>query len=288
MELSDLEQGAKSVACGGYVLNCQELTGLQVGLTMLKTKEKLPSVFFWGKISGLTADYYIAYGLKDPEFEFPMKCFFYAGEDFDFKHLPYPSLEKAQKLLEYSLEKPFAGKADEVIKPPNAGNTEGNEADEAPAEGAEEGAAGKATLTELDRLGQVVVDIDFDTAVVPRGAHRLNEAHQIVQSSDFRGLGATEATALSKYVHFRPPANIAALRALARTDAEFFANFLDPLEADVPMGCWAVRQDASAGLVTIRSLSWPGYVAYHSPQTTKFGGLYFGYAQKSRDLPFLL
>jgi len=286
MELSDLEQGANSVACGGYVLNCQEVTGLQVGLTMLKTKEKFPSVFFWGKIFGLHADYYIAYGFQDPEFEFPTKRFFYAGEDFDFKYLPYPSQDKAQKLLEYALEKPFAGKADEVIKPPNAGNAEG---DEAPAEGTEEeGTVSKATLTELDRLGQVVVDIDFDTAVVPRGAHRLNEAHQIVPSSDFRGLGATEATALSKYAHFRPPANIAALRALARTDAEFFSNFLDPLESDVPMGCWAVRQDASAGLVTLRSLSWPGYVAYHCPQTTKFGGLYFGYAQKSRDLPFLL
>lgn len=286
MELADLEQGARAVSCGGYVLNCQEVTGLQVGLTMLKTKEKFPSVYFWGKIFGLHADYYIAYGLKDPEFEFPMKCFFYAGDDFDFKCLPYPSQEKAQKLLEYALEKPFSGKVEEVIKPPNAGNAEGGEPPAEEGEG--EGVTSKDTLTELDRLGQAVVDIDFDTAVVPRGAHRLNEAHQVVPSADFRGLGATEATALSKYVHFRPPANIASLRALARTDAEFYANFLDPLEADLPTGCWAVRQDASAGLVTIRSLSWPGYTAYHGPQTSKFGGLYYGYAQKSRDLPFLL
>jgi len=134
----------------------------------------------------------------------------------------------------------------------------------------------------------MVQEIDFDTAVVPKGAHALNEAHVVVPSGDFKGLGLSEAMSLSKYVHFRSPSSIAALRALARTDAQFYANFLDPLEGDLPKGCWAVRQDPSATLVTLRSLTWPGYIAYHVPGTTKFGGIYFGYAQKSRDLAFLL
>lgn len=286
MELFDLEQGAKSVACGGNVLNCQELTGLQVGLTMLKTKEKFPGIYFWGKIFGTSADYYVAYGLKNPEFEFPLKVFFFAGEDFDFKPLPYPSQDKVDQLQELALEKPFTGKADTPVGKPSGGEAEA--ADEGGEGEAQESGAGSSKATEKDRLGQVVVDIDFDTAVVPRGAHRLNEAHMVVPSGDFKGLGLTEATMLSKYVHFRPPASVAALRALARTDAEFYANFLDPLEGDLPQGCWAIRQDPSATLVTLRSLSWPGYVAYHAPDTTKFGGLYYGYAQKTRDLPFLL
>merc|ERR1719356_1697855 len=237
MDHIDLEQSLKSVASGGHVLNCQELAGLSSSLTLLKRQEKFSAICFWGKIFGTSADYYIAYALKEPVFEFPAKVFYYAGEDFEFKPLPVLTVENADKVLALAL---------------------------------------------------TVQDIDFDTAVVPKGSYALNEAHVVVPSSDFKGLGVTEATSLTKYAHFRPPASIAALRALARTDAEFYASFLDPLEADLPKGCWAVRQDHAATLVTLRSLSWPGYTAFHVPGTNKFGGAYFGYGQKSRDLAFML
>lgn len=279
MELYELEQGLKSVASGGHVLNCQELTGIQAGLTMLKSTEKYQNIFFWGKIFGVSADYYVAYGMKDPEFEFPAKSFYYAGEDFLFRQLPKITNDIADRILALGIDKPFVGSADKSIE--QVGEGEEPPADEEP--------SGKpAKLTEVERLAQVVQEIDFDTAVVPKSAHALNEAHVVVQSSDFKGLGTTEASSLSKYVHLRPPASTAALRALARTDAEFYANFLDPLEGDLPKGCWAVRQDLSANLVTLRSLAWPGYLAYHIPGTTKYGSMYFGYAQKSRDLAFLL
>merc|ERR1711990_640289 len=137
-------------------------------------------------------------------------------------------------------------------------------------------------------FGYMGQEIDFDTAIVPKGAYALNEAHQVVPSSDFKGLGLTEAKALASYVHFRPPTSVASLRALARTDVQFYKNFLDPVTDDLPKGCWACRQDPSASLVTLRSLMWTGYCSYHIPGSTKFGGLYFGYGQKNRDLPFIL
>merc|ERR1712072_1259169 len=68
-----------------------------------------------------------------------------------------------------------------------------------------------------------------------------------------------EAKALASYVHFRPPTSVACLRALARTDGQFYTNFLDPVKEDLPKGCWGVRQDPSVSLVTLRSLMWPGY-----------------------------
>jgi len=285
VELFDLEQGLKSVASAGNVLNCQELTGLQAGLALLKSKEKYLQIYLWGKVFGLNQDYYVAYGLRDTEFEFPSKNFYFASEDFEFKQLPRLTEESADRILELTVEKerPFSGKAEEPLEPP--ADPEG--------EGTTEFASGDALeqppgLMEVDRLAQVVQEIDFDTSVVPKGAHSLNEAHVVVPSSDFRGLGLTEATSISKYAHFRPPTSIASLRALARSDAQFYLNFLDSLEGDLPKGCWAVRQDPSGTLVTLRSLSWPGYVAYHVPGTTKFGGLYFGYAQKNKDLPFIL
>jgi len=285
MELLDLEQGLKACASAGRVLNCQDFTGVQAGLTVLKSREKYDLIFFWGKILGQKSDYYLAYGLRDSEFEFPSKCFFYAGEDFEFHALPQITEEEADKIIELGADRPFTGVTTEPLQlAAAAGELEGEEG--APADG--DAQKGGKVLTELERLTQVVQEIDFDTAAVPKGSYALNEAHVVVPSSDFKGLGLSQAASLDSYVHFRPPISVACLRAMAHTDAQFYANFLDQLKDDLPKGCWAVRQDPSVSLVTLRSLNWPGYVAYHTPCTTKFGGVYFGYAQKCRDLAFIL
>jgi radial spoke head protein 9 len=290
MELFDLENGLKSVSPAGHVLNCQELTSLQAALTILRTTEAYDSIYLWGKIFGQKADYYIAYGLRDSEFEFPTKTFYVAFEpkgvegleppmaDFVFQALPRLTEEIADRIISLGVDKPFIGVPTSLIEPVVEQDPEAPPPENQP----------PPPLNELDRLSQVVQEIDFDTAAVPKGAYALNESHIIVPSSDFKGLGATEAKSITSYVHFRPPTSVACLRALARTDIQFYSNFLDPLKEDLPLGCWAVRQDPSISLVTLRSLNWPGYVAYHVPGSTKFGGLYFGYGQKNRDLPFIL
>merc|ERR1711908_195204 len=68
-------------------------------------------------------------------------------------------------------------------------------------------------MTELDRLSLLVQEIDFDTAVAPKGAHSLTEAQTIVPNSQFMGLDPTKAMDLDQYVHFRPPASVASLKA---------------------------------------------------------------------------
>lgn len=262
MELEDLEQGLRAVAGGGHVLNCQELLGLQAGLSSLKSRERYKEIFLWGKVLGEVSDYYVAFTLTGADLESPFKRFFYAGEDFEFRLLPALSQEAAEHILELALDKPLTGKGSAVLVP--------------------------AALTELHRLAQLVQEIDFDTAAVPKGAHSLNEAQVVVPNSFFKGLSSMESTKLGCYVHYRPPCSAQGLRAAARTDAEFYANFLDCLQEDLPRGCWSLRQDPATTVVTLRSLTWPGYVSYHVPGTTKFGGLYFGYAAKSADLPFLI
>jgi len=289
MELMDLEYGLKSIAPSGYVLNCQETTALQAGLTILRSTETYDNIFLWGKIFGQTADYYIAYGLRDSEFEFPSKNFYFACEgkgvvgaeppmaEFEFQPLNRLTEESADVIIALGTDMNFTGVPSTLLPTPLAPDAvEGEEALAPP------------SLTELDRLSQVVQEIDFDTATVPKGAYALNEAHMVVPSSDFKGLGLTEAKLLASYCHFRAPTSVACLKALARTDVEFYSNFLDPLKEDLPKGCWAVRQDPSQQQVTLRSLNWPGYCAYHIPGSNKFGGLYFGYGQKNRDLPFIL
>jgi len=46
--------------------------------------------------------------------------------------------------------------------------------------------------------------------------------------------------------------------------------------------------ERGSGLVTLRSLSWIGYVFYHVPGTRKFGSLYVGTGERNIDLPFML
>jgi len=280
MEIQDLECGLKSAAPAGCVLNVQEIMMLQSGLTLLKNREQYNMIYFWGKVFGQKTDYYVAYGLRTGDFEFPSKVFYFAGGDFQFQPLVAPEGEAAAKVAELCGEKPLTGEGGRVIEPPAEGEEEPQEEGQEPQE--------KKKLTEADRLAQLVQEIDFDTAAVPKGAYSLCESHSVVPSLDFKGLGFTEASSVASYVHFRAPVSVACRRALARDDAQFCGSFLDPLEADQPKGCWALRQDNSGELVTLRSLVWPGYVAFHVPGTKKFGGVYFGYAQKSADLPFLL
>jgi radial spoke head protein 9 len=286
MEFVDLEQGLRCVASAGHVLNYQELTSLQAALIILRNREQYEKIYFWGKIFGEKADYYIACGFRVSDFEFPSKNFYVACEckgvdstgnveNFEFQVLPRLTEEVADRLISLGMDSIFTGMlSSSVDAPANSDATQ--DIEQLP------------PLTEMDRLSQVVQEIDFDTSVVPKGAYLLNEAQRVVPNSDFKGLGPVESTLLSSYVHFRPPTSVASLRALAKTDAEFYANFLDPVKDDLPKGCWACRPDSGASLVTLRSLSWPGYISYHVAGAAKFGGVYFGYGRKNRDLPFIL
>eukprot|EP00930_Biecheleria_cincta_P002983 TRINITY_DN103927_c0_g1_i1.p1 TRINITY_DN103927_c0_g1~~TRINITY_DN103927_c0_g1_i1.p1 ORF type:complete len:287 (+),score=66.60 TRINITY_DN103927_c0_g1_i1:28-888(+) len=286
MEFFDLESGLKRVASGGFVLSCQETSGLEAGLALLKRQEQFHRLCFWGKMFGQTADYYIAFGLRGGHFEFPTKHFFFATKDFQFSALATPSAEEVQRIVELCGDKPLVGVPSTGLEPPKEGD------EEPPAEEGEEGVQpqeGPKKLTEVDRLAMLVQEIDFDTSVVPRGAYTIDECHTVVPSRDFKGLSASDALTLTSYVHFRAPVNISCLRTLARKDAQCYnGHILDGLDCDAPKGCWAVRKDPVSDLVTLRSLSWPGYISYHVPETSLFGGVYFGHAQKEIDLPFLL
>merc|ERR1719316_281973 len=130
MELFDLEYGLKSVASTGNVLNCQELTSLQAALTILRNKEKYDAIYLWGKVFGQKADYYIAYGLRDSEFEFPSKNFYVAFEakavegtdpaiaEFEFQPLNRLTEEAADRIIALGTDKVFTGVPTTLLEPP--------------------------------------------------------------------------------------------------------------------------------------------------------------------------
>ena len=92
----------------------------------------------------------------------------------------------------------------------------------------------------------------------------------------------------SLYHHFRNVQFSSKREQLDREDALFSYDFLDDIQRDAPLGCWTIQLDPTQTLANIRSLVWPGYVAFHVANSQKFGGFYIGSGIKNADLPFML
>jgi radial spoke head protein 9 len=123
---------------------------------------------------------------------------------------------------------------------------------------------------------------------VPEGAFRITPAHELSRNRAFQGLNRSDVKVLGKYLHFRNVQTSEKRQQLDRDDAIFTYDFLDPADADVPMPCWSVQTDSSKALVNVRSLLWPGYIAYHKANTQRCGGVYIGNGVKNVDLAFML
>jgi len=73
------------------------------------------------------------------------------------------------------------------------------------------------------------------------------------------------------------------------SDMVVFGNgFLDQIGQDKPQGSWSLQLDCRHKNVSVRSLLWPGYFAFHRLGTDLFGGVYFGEGRKNIDLPFMI
>lgn len=58
-----------------------------------------------------------------------------------------------------------------------------------------------------------------------------------------------------------------AISALVKKGLVRDADFLDPITADKPDGCWTLRTDPSSSCAVLRSLAWPGYCFFHEVRT---------------------
>ncbi|KAL8426894.1 hypothetical protein Efla_002502 [Eimeria flavescens] len=249
MEVSELELGMQCLSSAGNTLSLYELTALQVALLTLQKKEGKKKAFFWGRIRGKQDDYYIAYTLEESAYVYPLKKFFFSTGRFDFRALPDSSL---QKFRDRTSKVVLSGEPAAVVEVKDH--------------------AGMNVLTEADLLAYLVQRIDFATSAVPRGAHRLHGC-KIIPAAEFKGLSFSKAESLTSWVHFRPADD---RRHEWRTEVLFNTDFLEPLQLDVPKGSWVTRTDPISNCVTLRSLSWPGYVAYTIANSPAYGGAYFG------------
>ena len=67
MDSTSLNHCLELVAGNGCILTIEQRTALQSSLVILKKNYKFLRVLFWGKISGLEHDYFIAQGRRENE-----------------------------------------------------------------------------------------------------------------------------------------------------------------------------------------------------------------------------
>lgn len=143
-------------------------------------------------------------------------------------------------------------------------------------------------LKEVDRLHFTVLAIENDCHIMPHGAMRLTEQHEVHRNVAFRGLDKNNAFVLSSYSHFRNVQDSEKKSGLLKDDAIFHKDFLDEVHADAPLGCWSIQKDATGRTAIIRNHMWQGYTHFHQVNSKVYGSVYVGEGIKNADLPFHL
>lgn len=143
-------------------------------------------------------------------------------------------------------------------------------------------------MTELDRLAFVVMAIENDCQIVPIGSVKLTPLHEVRKNEAFKGLTNETAFSEESYLHFRSAQTKEKKELNQKDDAIFRPDFLESIADDDIKGSWSVQPDTTKSQVIIKSLLWPGYLAYHKLRSKIFGGVYIGDGTKNVDLPFML
>ena len=274
---------------------------LQLALHKLNNDTQYDELLFWGKVLGTVKDYYIALAVNyKGKYQFPEKDFYWASSaNYAFAKLPDMLQQHAAEID--SITTPFTGEHDLILKdaegkaPEESGEAaeaeDSKENEPAAAEESDDDVAikvPKKNLRELDRLGYVVRAIENDTHVVPEGSFRLTPSHEVRRYGGYGGLAGEDLADMGKYYYFRVVQTAEKRAKLEREEAVFMPDFLDSICEDSPQGAWTLHLDASKTKAVVRSLLWPGYVAYHRVKTGSFGGVYVGSGLKNADLPFML
>ena len=210
--------------------------GLQQLLNDSKA-EDFEELLFWGRISGISQDYYIAMGVTySKQYEFPTKTFYFASSS-DMTFRQFRELNTQHKELYDTLDGQFTGDSTFIHE-----KVESDEAqqEEAPAEEQkeldpledtppeDENAGFKPrNLIEEDRLLYTVLAIENDCHIVPHGAFRMTQDHEVERNVSFRGLNSEDCFKLNKYSHFRNVQDETKKKKLEDDDAVFQADFLD-------------------------------------------------------------
>ncbi|KAI9140145.1 radial spoke head protein 9 [Paraphysoderma sedebokerense] len=252
----------------GFTFNVEERSSLSSSLITLKHSQNFDRVFLWGKVLGIQHDYLIA-GCESPN---KTTKWMYSLDAFNWVQLPEVTTEQVKQVSE--LKPRFLG--DPAFEYQIAVGTEDD----------------KAVITEETRLRAVIQLINEDVSIVPRGAYYKDATNTVQINRSFQGLSDAEVDQLSSYFHFRPNLTLEQLSkvGLNKPNFEESIDIFESIENDHPKGIWSLQKHYANSTVTLKSLLWPGYVAFHAPQasSSKFGAMYYGTGQKNLDVGFML
>jgi radial spoke head protein 9 len=303
MNIVDIEGQLKYIS--PHTINVMERLQLDIGLTNLNNSIECDELLFWGKITGLKADYLVAVAVfYEGKYEFPVKRFYWASSN-DYKFEEMPELEEQHSELInnhnttffsgepstvlVNLESPAGeGEGDEVPADANDGEGEDNAKDQDTESEDDEIKVPPKNFTELNRLAFTVFAIENDCQVVPLGSVKLTPMHEVRRNEAFKGLGHDAALDETSYLHFRSAQTKEKKDLNQKDDAIFRPDFVESIADDSIKGSWSIQYDTSRTAVSVKSLLWPGYVAFHKLKSKTYGGVYIGDGIKNVDLPFML
>lgn len=261
----------------GYTLSMEEKASMQIAMLQRSREENLGKMHFWGKLTGETNDYLIAYALV-PTYGFPGKKFFYCTTgDFTLGQMP-PMTPEWSKMAS-AITMPFRGEPSLPLLANGDVEEEEEEDPDAPA---------PEKFREMHRLAFVVGQIDHDTAVLPRGAFVVDASHRVARNKSYEGLSYEAAGNLSNYYHFRTPESARAAAAYSKPGIVRPSDFMDPVNEDQPKGVWGLAYDSSHTSSVLRNFYWPGYFFFQVVDSPEHGGVYFGDGLPNADIAFML
>lgn len=256
----------------GVVLSVEQKASLQSSLVLLQREHKFRKTKVWGVIRGIQSDYFIVQGVGKDELK--DRKALYSQDCMQWSLLPFA--DRGLRTKAALLHGRFTGDPSFVYE-----HTVTHRVGEG------ENAQEQTTAIELkeeDRLAAVVATIDQEVGVVPKGAFMKTPLGEVVVNKSFQGLSLADAKRLNYYFHFREPSNSSDD---AKNTISQSIDFLDTIEKDIPKGCWSLQSE-QGGVVVLRSLQWPGLVAYHVPHTPNHGYLYCGNGERNPDILFML
>jgi len=189
MDLPSLSVGLDQVGPSGLSVSIERRVALSTSLLLLKNAEKFQRVYFWGKIAGVAADYFVAQGQPQGQDPFARKSF-YSMDCIKWAQLPdvHPVLLKSCSLIRGR----FTGSPSHETTVQETGPAPDDNRPELPQEVSalrieETKGDGSLLVTtripEEIRLAATIKSIDYETRIVPRGAFRKHLLVRLSQAT---------------------------------------------------------------------------------------------------------
>ncbi|XP_059487062.1 radial spoke head protein 9 homolog [Neocloeon triangulifer] len=241
----------------GEFLSPEQKILVKTAIDFLKAENKLKVLKFWGRISGITNDYYILQGFTSDYFR-NIK-YFYSHDLIEWVRMPRVEPE-ALRLLE-ACTSLFTGIPSHVFNFMSATDQK------------------EVSLKEEDRLTAAVAVINNEMSIIPRSAFLIGSDNKTAKNKMFKGLSFDKLADHDSYVHFED------LRG-----SKVMFPLLDSrhtIKTDFPPA-WRLQLEQEGQVAVVRSLLWPGLTFHHQVESPFYGWSYLGDGRRNWDICYMI